>query len=158
MIEPEPINVTQEMTEFTRRMQEKCYKLTPQRLKLAKWIFQVHDHFSIKDLVFSFRRNGENISVATAYRVVQMMLELQLLQENDFGMGEKLYEHTQGHKHHDHLICNDCKQIFEFNSNSLEKLKAQIARDHGFEMTFHSLNIHGDCQRKNCQNLSNNSD
>ncbi len=154
MIQPQPIDVSEEMDVFTQRMQDHGYKITPQRLKLAEWIFKVHEHFSVYDLVWSLQRDGKKISVATAYRMVQTLIKLELLQENDFGQGAKYYEHIHGHVHHDHIICNQCKNIIEFTNDTLETLKHKIAEEQGFEMTFHSLNIYGDCTQVNCSNKS----
>ncbi len=141
------IDVSAEMNLLRRRMVERGFKSTPQRDEIARWVFTTHDHFTVDDIINNFRNRGKKISTATAYRVVQMMLELNLLEEHDFGRGTKYYEHTPGHEHHDHIICNDCGQIFEFANQQMEKLKDEIARQMGFAMTKHTLSIYGNCTR-----------
>ena len=131
-------------------MVEHQLKITPQRLKLAEWIFKVHEHFTVDDIIDSLKNEGEKVSTATAYRMIQMMQDLGLLLKHDFGKGQSYYESTPGHPHHDHIICNDCGKIVEFCEEELEKLKTKIAFKNKFNMTFHSLHIYGDCLRKNC--------
>ena len=156
-MQPEKINIDKEMNLFHSRLKEKNLKITSQRNELAKWIFQVHEHFTVDDVVESFRRVGKKISVATVYRIVETMLDLNLLIEHDFGKGQKYYEHTPGHEHHDHMICNQCGKIIEFVDENLEALKDEIARNNGFKMESHALHIFGlcdTCQAKNKSNLT----
>ena len=153
-MKPEAIDISEEMKILNERMVSKGLKSTPQRDELARWIFQVHDHFTAEDVVNSFRQMGKKVSVATVYRVIQMMLELNLLLEHDFGKGYKFYEHTLGHPHHDHLICNKCGKIIEFADEALEKMKDEIAQRYGFTMQSHSLHIFGVCQDPACENAA----
>lgn len=147
VVMPPEIDVSNEMNLLRRRMAEHGFKSTPQRDEIARWVFTTHDHFTVDDIIHNFRERGRKISTATAYRVVQMMLQLNLLLEHDFGRGTRYYEHTPGHAHHDHIICNDCGKIFEFSNDDMEKLKNEISAKMGFAMTRHTLSIYGDCTR-----------
>ncbi|MCS6984072.1 MAG: transcriptional repressor [Leptospiraceae bacterium] len=140
-------DVNEEMALMHRRMAERGYKSTPQRDEIARWVFQTHDHFTVEDILEDFRKDGKKISQATCYRVIQMLLQLNLLIEHDFGRGVRFYEHTPGHPHHDHIICNECGQIFEFQSEELENLKESICQKNGFSMTRHNLSIYANCNR-----------
>ena len=144
------IDIKYEIEVFTKLVQQHNLKLTPQRLELAKWIFKTHTHFSVDDIIHSFYEQGEKVSPATVYRVIQMMLDLKLILEHDFGKGKKYYEHTTNHPHHDHIICNTCGQIYEFDDQLLEKRKSVVASKNGFTMTSHSLTIYGDCIKTDC--------
>ena len=144
-MKPEKIDISKEMQMLHDRMAARGLKSTPQRDELAAWIFKVHEHFTVDDVISSFRQMGKKVSAATVYRLVQMMLELGLLIEHDFGKGHKFYEHTPGHPHHDHIICNNCGKIIEFADESLEQLKLKIAQSYGFIMESHSLHIFGKC-------------
>ena len=148
-IKDNKIDVSDEMKLFKRRMTENGLKSTPQREELAIWIFQMHEHFTVDEIIASFREKGKRVSSATVYRVIQMMLELGMVIEHDFGKGYKHYEHTPGHPHHDHFICNECGKISEFSDMALEELKHKIAEENHFKMTSHSLQIFGYC--KECQ-------
>lgn len=139
------------MSMLKTRMKNASLKSTPQRDELAEWMFRVHDHFTVEDVIESFRSRRKKVSPATVYRVIQMMLDLNLLIEHDFGKGSKYYEHTPGHPHHDHLICTGCNKIIEFTNEKLEALKKDIADSHGFKMENHVLQIFGIC--KECQDI-----
>lgn len=140
-------DITQEMALLHRKMAEHGYKSTPQRDEIARWVFMTHDHFTVEDIIENFRKQGKKISQATCYRVIQMLLQLNLLIEHDFGRGIRYYEHTPGHDHHDHIICNECGAIFEFKNEELEKLKENISNSLGFSMTHHRLSIYANCNR-----------
>ena len=151
-MQPESIDVSKEMDVLKKLMKKRQFKITPQRLELANWIFRVHDHFTVDDITESFRSQGRKTSTATVYRMIQTMQELGLVIKHDFGRGQFHYEHTHGHKHHDHIICNDCGEIFEFNDSKLEAHKEELALKNHFKMTSHSLHIFGDCLREGCSN------
>ena len=146
----EKISVDMEMSLFETLLQKYKLKSTPQRLELAKWVFKVHEHFTIDEMIYSFAEKKVKVSVATAYRFLQIMKDLNLLIEHDFGTGQKYYEHTTNHPHHEHIICNDCYKIIEFENQELEQLKNDIALEHGFKMRSHSLIIKADCIKENC--------
>lgn len=140
-------NVTREMSLLKERMQKSQFKSTPQRDEIAEWVFKTHDHFTVEDLITDFRGKGKKVSQATAYRVIQMMLQLKLIEEHDFGKDYKFYEHTPGHEHHDHIICIDCGKIIEFSDPTLEALKEKITLKNGFKMREHHLTIYAECTR-----------
>lgn len=140
-------NVTHEMSLLKERMQKSQFKSTPQRDEIAEWVFKTHDHFTVEDLIVDFRNKGKKVSQATAYRVIQMMLQLKLIEEHDFGKDYKFYEHTPGHEHHDHIICIDCGKIIEFSDPTLEALKEKITLQNGFKMREHHLTIYAECTR-----------
>lgn len=140
-------NVTREMSLLKERMQKSQFKSTPQRDEIAEWVFKTHDHFTVEDLIVDFRNKGKKVSQATAYRVIQMMLQLKLIEEHDFGKDYKFYEHTPGHEHHDHIICIDCGKIIEFSDPTLEALKEKITLQNGFKMREHHLTIYAECTR-----------
>lgn len=146
-MEPRPPNITREMSLLKERMHQHQYKSTPQRDEIADWIFRTHEHFTVEDLIASFREKGKKVSQATAYRVIQMMLDLKLIEEHDFGKDYKFYEHTPGHDHHDHIVCIDCGKIIEFSEPELEALKEKITLKSGFRMRKHHLTIYADCTK-----------
>ena len=149
-MEPEAIDISREMKILRRLMKRKRFKITPQRLELASWIFRVHEHFTVDDITESFKNSGRKVSTATVYRMIQTMQDLGLIIRHDFGKGQFHYEHTPGHEHHDHIICNDCDEVFEFTDTQLERYKEELSLRNHFKMTTHSLHIYGDCIRENC--------
>lgn len=131
------------------RLKKKGLKTTRQRDEIAEFIFNQQGHFNIEELIDLFKATGKKVSTATTYRVIQMLVDLELVNELDFGTGSKYYEHDLNQQHHDHLICDSCGIIIEFYDVKLEKLKEKIADDHKFKMKSHSLHIFGICSK--CQ-------
>jgi Fur family ferric uptake transcriptional regulator len=95
-----------------------------------------------------FKDRRDEISKATIYRILSIMVSGKLLIEHDFGKDYKFYEHIIGHEHHDHIICIDCGRIVEFMDRNIEVLQENIAAENGFIIKGHSLNIYGSCKRK----------
>lgn len=143
------MNVNDDMEIFHRKMVEKGLKITAQRDEIARWIFSNHAHFTVDGIIEDFRKRGEKISIATTYRVVQMMLDLGLLIEHNFGREQKFYEHTPGHPKHDHMICTQCGKIQEFQDSQLADLLAKITAKQGFKIERYTLSIYGICN--SCQ-------
>ena len=155
MMKLQNIHLTQEIQKFIASVHSHNLKLTPQRLEIAQWVFESQNHFSVDDLLDSFRAKGEKISTSTVYRLIQILLDLELVIEHDFGKGKKYYEPTCKQDHHDHIICNLCGHISEFTDTELEELKTSIALKKGFKMTSHALNIYADCVQKDCTHKTN---
>ena len=80
------------------------------------------------------------------YRTLALLTESGLAAELDFGDGQKRYERNYEQGHHDHMICTQCGKSIEFHNYLIEKLQEDVAREHGFEMTTHKLDMFGICQ------------
>ncbi|WP_244934776.1 Fur family transcriptional regulator [Leptospira jelokensis] len=140
------------MLAFEEYLKEKGLKITNQRLLVAQKIFSSHNHFTAEGLLDELKDNKDRISKATIYRILAIMVEAGLLEEHDFGKDYKYYEHIIGHEHHDHIICMQCGRIVEFIDERIEELQNKAARENGFTITGHSLNIFGNCSNfANCE-------
>jgi len=130
---------------------EKGLKFTSEREQILKEIFSRHDHFDAEALFQVFHDRGENISRATIYRTLPLLVESGLAQEA-MRCGEKIcYEHIYGHRLHGHMICMGCGKIIEFENDELEKIKKKVCEEHGFKPTEFRFGIKGyckDCQKK----------
>ncbi len=142
--------VESDMALLYERMQREGLKFTAPRERIARWIFNNHGHFTVDDIIEDFRKNGEKISPATTYRVVQMLFDLALVIEHNFGKETKYYEHTPGHPTHDHMICTECGSIEEFSDAGLMAELHRVAEEKKFTMVKHSLSVYGLC--RNCRN------
>ncbi|TGL75524.1 transcriptional repressor [Leptospira jelokensis] len=141
-----------EMLAFEEYLKENGLKITNQRLLVAQKIFSSHNHFTAEGLLDELKDNKDRISKATIYRILAIMVEAGLLEEHDFGKDYKYYEHIIGHEHHDHIICMQCGRIVEFIDERIEELQNKAARENGFTITGHSLNIFGNCSNfANCE-------
>jgi Fur family transcriptional regulator, ferric uptake regulator len=147
--------VEKEMEVFEDLLKKEGLKVTAQRLLVAEKIFSLHNHFTAESLSDMFKDRRDEISKATIYRILSIMVRANLLIENDFGKDYKYYEHIIGHEHHDHIICMDCNRIVEFFDSKIEELQEKIAESNDFTIKGHSLNIYANCKKgSSCEYLN----
>jgi len=136
---------------FKRYLIKKGLKFTPERELILKEVFLRHDHFDAEALFQVFHSRGENISRATIYRTLPLLVDSGLVQEA-MRCGERVcYEHIYGHKSHGHMICMRCGKIIEFENEKLEDIKRKACKKYGFKPTEFRFGIKGyckDCQKK----------
>ena len=150
--------VEKEMEIFEDLLKKDGLKVTAQRLLVAEKIFSLHSHFTAESLSDMFKDKRDEISKATIYRILSIMVKANLLIENDFGKDYKYYEHIIGHEHHDHIICMDCNRIVEFFEPKIEDLQEKIAESNDFTIKGHSLNIYANCKKgSSCEHLNSTS-
>lgn len=112
-------------------------------LRLLEWHHQ--RHFSAEEIYKSLLELGEDISLATVYRVLTQFETAGLVVRHHFEGGLAVFELDQGH-HHDHLVCAKCGKVEEFVDTAIEHRQAAIAQERGWTMTDHCLYIYGICQ------------
>lgn len=93
---------------------------------------------------------GEEIGLATVYRVLNQFDDAGIVTRHNFEGGKSVFELTQQH-HHDHLICTDCGKVIEFSDESIEVRQRDIAKQHGIKLTNHSLYLYGHCETGDCR-------
>ncbi len=124
-------------------------KITKQRRAVLEAFLGSKEHVSAEDLYKIVSAKEPKIGLATVYRTLALLTESGLAAELDFGDGQKRYERNYEQGHHDHMICTQCGKIIEFHNSLIEKLQEDVAREHGFEMTTHKLDMFGIC--KDCR-------
>lgn len=143
------------MTEFTmedlkKRLQERQYKMTPQRqIVLQVFIDRPSEHLSAEDVHMILKQKPSEIGLATVYRSLELLSELELLQKLDFGDGRSRYEinkvNAEGHQHH-HLICMECGRVKGFDEDLLEDLERGISEKSKFQIVDHQVKFFGYCR------------
>lgn len=121
--------------------------LTRQREDILRVFLASDGHWSADELAARVRAENPGIGLSTIYRTLKLLVESGLAEEHRFGSDVALYEPAQDH--HEHMICQACERIFEFENEELEALKTRIMEEHGFRMVRHSLQIFGVCRE--CQ-------
>ncbi|MGD2080333.1 MAG: transcriptional repressor [Nitrospirota bacterium] len=132
---------------FEQFLEEKGLRMTPQRSLIADVFLRTERHMSSEDLYALVKRKDRSIGQATVYRTLKLLSESGIAREVDFGEGVTRYEHEYGHEHHDHLICERCRRSIEVVDPRIEELQEKLARDHGFVMTRHKLDMFGICSK-----------
>lgn len=128
-------------SEIEKRCIEQGMKMTGQRRLIAKVISEANDHPDVEDLYSRAAKKDGNISIATVYRTVRLLEEAGIIEKHDFGDGRTRYEVVQD-KHHDHLIDVKSGQVIEFVNDEIEKLQEKIARDYGYRLVDHRLELY----------------
>jgi Fur family ferric uptake transcriptional regulator len=124
-------------------------KVTLPRLKVLEILEKADQrHLSAEDVYKSLLDMGEEIGLATVYRVLTQFEDAGLVSRLSMDGGHAIFELEDG-PHHDHLMCVRCNKIEEFVDEVIEQRQRAIAAEKGFDMTDHSLYIYGIC--KNCQ-------
>ena len=132
---------------FEDYLRGRSLKMTPQRRRVFDRVFATHEHFSADELYAWMRaEEGPAVSRATVYRTIGLLLEGGFIDSLDCGRGELVYEHTLGHRHHDHMVCLGCGRIEEFHDEGIEELQRAAADRHGFQVVSHDHRLLGYCR------------
>jgi Fur family transcriptional regulator, ferric uptake regulator len=125
-------------------------KATLPRLKILH-LFETSDvrHLTAEDVYKVLMQEGMDIGLATIYRVLTQFEQAGILMRHHFESGKAVFELNEG-KHHDHLVCLECGRVEEFFDAEIEKRQMKIAKDHGFSIHEHSLQIYADCIKTDC--------
>ena len=108
-------------------------------------------HMSVDEMHRELIKNGEEIGLATVYRVLTQFENAGLVTRHNFDNGHSIFE-LSSEDHHDHLRCITCGQIIEFLDQELENRQQKVADELGFSVQDHSLILYGSCQRSDCEN------
>ena len=121
-------------------------KVTSPRLKIMQILEQqsATRHLSAEDVYRMLLAAGDDVGLATVYRVLTQFEEAGLVKRHHFEEGHSVFELNQG-EHHDHLVCVKCGQVDEFVDEVIENRQRAVAETAGFQMTDHSLTIYGIC-------------
>jgi Fur family ferric uptake transcriptional regulator len=132
---------------FMDFLSQKSLRLTSQRHAIIESVFSTSQHFTAEQLLEWSRRRDKTVSRATVYRTLPLLTESGLVREMDFGKDYKFYDpNYAAHPHHNHIICQDCEKIVEFESDKIEKIENEISHRLGFAVKTHQLQITASCE------------
>jgi Fur family ferric uptake transcriptional regulator len=134
------------MTDIAKSLEELCaergMRMTDQRRVIAKIIEESEDHPDVEELHRRALKVDAKISISTVYRTVKLFEDAGIIARHDFRDGRSRYE-TVPEEHHDHLIDLKTGTVIEFRSAEIEALQERIAREHGFRLVDHRLELYG---------------
>jgi len=135
----------------SQQLKDAGLKITMPRLKVLQILEQSSDHhLSAEDVYKALLEMGEDVGLATVYRVLTQFEAAGLIHRHNFEGGYSVFELSQA-EHHDHLVCVKCGRVEEFMDEIIEKRQKMIAQQAQFKMTGHALNIYGLCP--DCQDV-----
>lgn len=121
----------------------KGLRMTRERAKIVDEVFASHEHFEAEQLVQQLAQH--RVSRSTVYRTVRHLEEAGLIRKVARQDLRDVYEHDYGYPQHDHLICKKCGTLIEFQQSTIADVLAAVARQHGFRMEGHRLEVTGLC-------------
>ena len=117
-------------------------KVTQPRKRILELLEEVgNKHVTADDIYRVLMQAGEDIGLATVYRVLNQFETAGLVVKHNFEGGQAYYELDSG-DHHDHMVCVETGKVIEFSNDEIERLQADIASEHGYDIEDHSLVIY----------------
>jgi Fur family ferric uptake transcriptional regulator len=114
-------------------------KVTHPRMRILELLGTTEKkHLTAEEVYRELRDQGDDIALATVYRVLNQFESAGIVRRHHFEGGQSVYELAQ-EGHHDHMVCLETGKVIEFESPQIERLQEQIAAEHGYELADHSL-------------------
>lgn len=137
-----------DITEISRKFHDQRYKLTSRRQNIIQVFIEHPDHhLSAEDVYQNVRQHVPDIGLATVYRTLALLSDLDILQKLDFGNGCYCYEINKDSSiRHQHLICLSCGKVLEFQEDLLESLKIAVTQEGKFTVADYRGYFYGYCQ------------
>lgn len=114
------------------------------RVAIIEVFYEEPGHCTAEELALRVRERVRGVSISTVYRTLQMLVAHGHATARQFGSGQQRFEPAAS-SHHDHLICTRCGAVVEFVNDTIEELQLAAARERGFEVETHRLEIYGVC-------------
>ncbi len=130
-----------------KELRDAGLKVTLPRLKILKILESASaHHLSAEGVYKMLLEQGEDVGLATVYRVLTQFETAGLVQRHNFESGHSVFEIDKG-EHHDHIVCEQCGLVQEFIDDDIEQRQHKIAEQLGFHVTNHNHTIYGVCAR-----------
>jgi Fur family ferric uptake transcriptional regulator len=122
----------------------KPQRFTEQQRDMVQFIFAQHNHFDADQLIDDMKRAGFAVSRATVYRTLAKLVDAGLLRELLLGP-RTFYEHDYGYPPHEHLYCEKCGKVIEFQNPAIEAAIRDVASENNFQTSSHTFIVRGTC-------------
>jgi Fur family ferric uptake transcriptional regulator len=127
-------------------LREKGHRLTPQRMLVIEALHNADKHISAEELYEQLHERYPYSNISTVYRTLELLKQLNLVTETDFGEGYVRF-HVAEKGHHHHLVCQSCGEIMDLDEIALYSLKEELLQKYGFDADLRHLAISGECRK-----------
>lgn len=139
------------MTFTNQDLRKAGLKVTLPRVKILELLERAENHhMSAENVYKALIEQGEDVGLATVYRVLTQFEQVGIVQRHNFENNLSVFEIAQD-QHHDHLVCNQCGKVIEFHNEEIEALQEKVAEKNGFILSGHSLILYGTCDSPACR-------
>jgi len=130
---------------FTDYLEKNAQRKTQERFIILDEIYSRTDHFDAESLFIELKNKNYQISRATVYNTLELLVECDLVTKHQFGNNMARYEKSFGYRQHDQLICIDCNKVLEFCDPRIHQISTRMGELLHFDIAHHSLILYGRC-------------